>query len=119
MRFLCFVFLGLACVEEPVEVVDTGELDPDCMDAQLVTYNNFGESFMTHSCQGCHASSAPNRFEAPEDISFDDLEAVWEQSDVILAVATGATPTMPPQGGVTELQRTKLIWWLRCGEPGL
>ena len=118
MRFVWLVLVFFGCTEDPVDVVDTGEIDPDCSDAQLVTYNNFGESFMTHSCQGCHASSAPNRFEAPEDVAFDDLESVWEQSEVILAVATGPAPTMPPQGGVTELQRTKLIWWLRCGEPG-
>lgn len=119
MRFLWLLMVGLGCEEIPAEVSDTGEVDPDCVDAQLVTYNNFGESFMKHSCQGCHASTAPNRFEAPEDVTFDDLESVWAQSEVILAVASGSAPTMPPQGGVTELQRTKLIWWLRCGEPGL
>ena len=118
MRWLWIVVVLGACSEEPADIEETGVVDPDCIDAQLVTYNNFGKSFMTHSCQGCHASTAANRFEAPEDVSFDDLDAVWDQANTILAVATGPAPTMPPQGGVTELQRTKLIWWLRCGEPG-
>lgn len=119
MRFFCLLLVLASCTEEVPDVIDTGEPDPECVDAQTVTYNNFGKSFMTHSCQGCHASTAPNRFEAPEDVSFDDIDAVWDQADVILAVASGSAPSMPPQGGVTDLQRTKLIWWLRCGEPGL
>jgi len=108
----------LGCSSEVIDTGDTGEIDPECVDAQLVTYNNFGESFIKHSCQGCHFSEAVNRYGAPETVSFDDLEAVWDRASSILAVAAGPSPVMPPQGGVTELQRIKLIWWLRCGDEG-
>ena len=118
MRFFPLWIVLVACAAEVEDTADTNEIDPECVDAQLVTYNNFGESFMTHSCQGCHASTAPNRYGAPEEVSFDDLDAVWRQAATILAVSTGPAPSMPPQGGVTGIQRTKLQWWLRCGEEG-
>jgi cytochrome c5 len=119
MRLLLFFPFLLACTEDQVDTSETGEVDPECVDAQLVSYNNFGKSFMTHSCQGCHATTAPDRYDAPEDVSFDDLESVWDKSGLILAVATGPESIMPPLGGVTDIQRTKLVWWLRCGEKGL
>lgn len=118
MRWIWILPLLFACKEDPVDTGETAEVDPVCVDAQQVTYNNFGKSFMTHSCQGCHATSAPNRFGAPEEVTFDDLESVWSQAALILAVATGDGASMPPQGGITEIQRTKLLWWLYCGEEG-
>jgi len=118
MRIWSIAIFGVACSADPVDTGDTVEIDPLCEDAQLVTYNNFGKSFITHSCQGCHSSDAINRFNAPEDVTFDDLDQVWDQAAVILAVAGSDTPTMPPQGGVSEDDRTKLFWWLGCGEVG-
>ena len=73
---MLFAAFAAACSSELVDTADTGEVDPDCVDAQLVTYNNFGEGFIKHSCQGCHSSEAANRYGAPEDASFDDLDAV-------------------------------------------
>ncbi len=119
MRFLTLPLLFAACAADPIDTADTAVEDPECSEAQLVTYNNFGKSFLTHACQGCHASTAPERYDAPEDVTFDDLDSVWEQVSVILAVAAGDKPTMPPQGGVTDMERTKLEWWLQCGEEGL
>jgi cytochrome c5 len=120
MRFVTLPLLLLACgASDPLDTADSAVVDSDCSDAQLVTYNSFGKSFLTHSCQGCHASTAPDRYGAPEDVTFDDLESVWERSSIILAVAVGDEPTMPPQGGVNDMERTKLRWWLQCGEEGL
>lgn len=102
----------------PVDsAVDTGEPDP-CAGVPVVTYASFGEGFMLENCQGCHASTTEERYGAPESVTFDTIEEVWAWAEVILAVATGEEPAMPPQGGVHEDDRTKLEWWLGCAEPG-
>jgi cytochrome c5 len=86
-----------------------------CVDAPVVTYANFGRGFMTQHCQSCHASTTPDRHDAPEAVTFDDEEQVWAQVDRILARATGPEPTMPPQGGVSDDDRYLLEVWLSCG----
>lgn len=135
-----FVLILLACTGKP-EPTDSAATDdsggdssahtgetaapdtaPDtsdpCYDAPTVTYANFGRGFMTVACQGCHASTAADRYDAPEGVSFDDVDQCWEWSDRILVRATGDDPGMPPQGGVTEDERQLLYWWLTCAEPG-
>lgn len=103
----------------PVDSAQPDDTAPDpCADVPTVTYANFGRGFMTGNCQGCHASSAPDRYDAPEEVSFDDVDQCWAWAVDILAVATGSSPSMPPQGGVTEDDRQKLEWWLTCAEPG-
>lgn len=94
---------------------DEASTDPACADAPITTYDNFGAGFLTESCLACHASTAPDRHGAPEDVVFDTEEQVWALSDRILAVATGDDPTMPPEGGVTDEDRARLEVWLRCG----
>jgi hypothetical protein len=93
-------------------------VDPLCVEAPVVTYNNFGEGFMVESCQSCHASTAPDRVGAPESVSFDNVEQCWTWRDRILARAAGDEPTMPPLGGVDEDERLLLQIWLTCAEPG-
>ena len=39
-----------------------------------VTWDSFGQSFLITHCQGCHASTSPQRYGAPEGISFDTQE---------------------------------------------
>ena len=101
-------------VDDSVPIVDSGL----CDEAPVVTWANFGQGFITENCQGCHASTAIDRYGAPESVTFDDLEEVWAQSDRILARSTGDSPTMPPAGGVSEDDRTRLVWWLECAEEG-
>lgn len=91
--------------------------DP-CADAPTVTYANFGRAFVTGSCQGCHASTAADRYDAPETVTFDTVDECWTWSARILARAAAADPTMPPQGGVTDDDRQLLTWWLTCSEEG-
>ena len=94
-------------------------LSPDlCEEVPLVNYNNFGQGFMTEHCQGCHASTALDRYGAPEDVTFDTVNQVWERADRILARAGGAEPSMPPADGVNADDRTRLEWWLQCAEWG-
>lgn len=96
----------------------TDSADPACADAPTVTWNSFGAGFILENCQGCHASTAPDRFGAPDAVVFDTLTDCWDQADRILARAAGVSPTMPPQGGTTEDDRTLLTWWLTCATPG-
>lgn len=102
--------------EESDEPVDS--VEQYCDEAPTVTYESWGRGFLTESCNGCHASSAPDRHGAPEDVHFDTVDEVWTWSNVILSVATGDAPTMPPRGGVSDDDRTRLSWWLVCAEWG-
>ncbi len=108
-------------VSPPIQV-DTGETADTggdiCDDVPVVTYANFGSSFITHNCQGCHASTSQNRNGAPQDVIFDSVDEVWGWSDRILERTTGDDPSMPPMGGPDDDERTKLGWWLRCAEEG-
>lgn len=107
------ILLALACAG----ATESAAPDP-CAEVPVVTWANFGEAFVTHECQGCHASTATERYGAPEDVSFDTVEQVWAQADLVLLVAAGETPTMPPRGGVEEDDQQRLRWWLECAEPG-
>lgn len=93
---------------------DTGYWN--CDNAQEVTYANFGEGFLRHNCQGCHASSTNNRHGAPENVTFDTMEDAWKWKDRILTTTLSNPPTMPPAGKITENQAILLHWWLECGE---
>lgn len=98
-------------------VVTTADTGP-CVGVPAVTYANFGEGFILHFCQGCHASTTPNRYDAPEDVTFDSAEQVWEWRERILIRAAVEPPTMPPAGVTTADDRVRLGWWLNCAEDG-
>lgn len=89
-----------------------------CATAPVVTYESFGSGFLTENCQTCHASTAPDRHEAPEEVSFDDVTQAWTWADRILARSGGDSPTMPPMGGTTEDDRYLLEVWLSCAPEG-
>jgi len=97
--------------------VDTGDA---CRDAPLVTWDSWGHGFMLSACQGCHGADVDDRHGAPQGVGFDTVDQVWQWSALILQRAAPATgsPTMPPAGGTTEDDRTRLRWWLACGTPG-
>jgi uncharacterized membrane protein len=101
---------------------DSGEVDwasLSCDEAPVVTYANFGQGFITHYCQGCHASASAHRYGAPDDVTFDNLEEVWTWDGRILIRASGAEEAdMPPAGGTGADDRQKLRWWLECAEAG-
>jgi uncharacterized membrane protein len=114
----------VACQPGRPEGDGTGEHDTDesvaCADVPAMTWANFGRGFTIEACQGCHASTVDGdaRFGAPEWVVFDTVDQVWALADLVLAVSAGDSPTMPPQGGVTDDDRARLEWWLSCGEPG-
>ena len=97
----------LSCSTEPASFHDTGCDTP-------YSYLNFGKGFMSSHCQGCHASTSPNRYGAPSSVHFDDEAAVWAWRERILERTTGESPDMPPGGGVVETELDALEDWLSC-----
>jgi uncharacterized membrane protein len=87
-----------------------------CAEAPLVTWENFGAGFITGNCQPCHASTSVARHDAPESVVFDTHDDVRLHRPRILATATSQTPSMPPAGGVTAVQRQLTRVWLECFE---
>lgn len=110
MRAIPLVAL-LACGDKPTE---TAQDTSPCADAPTVTWETWGEGFVTENCQACHASSSPDRNGAPEDVVFDSEADVLDQAVTVLAVAAGEAPTMPPEGGVSDDDRALLEIWLTC-----
>jgi uncharacterized membrane protein len=88
-----------------------------CEDQPAVTWDNFGRGFVTENCETCHARSSTNRQFAPEDVNFDTEDDVAAHAELMLAVATGPNPAMPPEGGVSDDDRIRLAIWLRCDPP--
>ncbi len=96
---------------------DSGvETTDACDDAPVVTWDNFGDGFVTENCQTCHSSTTENRNGAPPTVVFDTREETLAQADAILRAVTSDAPTMPPQGGVSDDDRTLVSYWLTCWE---
>ena len=112
-----FLMISLLGCTGSTESVDSGSRDT-CDTAPPVNYANFGEGFLTENCQGCHASTAPNRYEAPESVVFDTVDDAWAWRDRILyRVLEDANP-MPPAGGANADDMQRLEWWFECSEEG-
>lgn len=115
------VFFACAVGGDPA-AGDTGagadSHDEACADVPTLDWDNFGHGFLVASCQGCHASTATERQGAPEAVVFDTVDDAWRQKEAILRSAAGDAPSMPPRGGVSDDDRTRLKWWLECGTPG-
>jgi hypothetical protein len=94
----------------------TDSVDPICADAPVVTWDSWGQGFLSANCQSCHSSTTLDRHGAPDDIIFDDRDTALAVSDRILARSAGDNPTMPPSGGVSEDDRYRLEVWLTCWE---
>jgi uncharacterized membrane protein len=86
-------------------------------DVPVLTWESFGEGFVTTYCQGCHASTAPDRHGAPEHVAFDTEEDAMLWRYRILATAGFDGLTMPPGGGPTDEDRALLEAWLGCADP--
>ena len=117
------------CRMLPLALLACGSMDDDgddaytdtgvpawCDDAPVLTWNNFGQGFVTEHCQACHASTAEERNGAPSDVVFDTREETLARADQLLARAAGADATMPPRGGVSDDDKEMLEIWLQCWE---
>ena len=90
------------------------EAAAECEDEPVLAWENFGDGFFTEYCQGCHATTSPDRFGAPTAVVFDDEATVRaSDADLVELVRSGA---MPPGGGVPAADVELLASWLRCGE---
>ena len=98
----------VACGSESEPQAECGDEVP------LVSWETFGEGFLTTYCQGCHAADSLDRQKAPETIVFDTEEDALANKAGILAAAASDAPTMPPNGGPGDADRDKLDIWLTC-----
>lgn len=112
------VIVGGGCLVddgETDELEESGEAaSTSCADAPMITWETFGEGFVTTHCQGCHASGSADRGDAPDTIVFDQEADVLRMKKAILESAGSDEPTMPPTGGTTDEERVRLRIWLSC-----
>jgi len=106
----------LVCVLGALIGCEAPELDAFCEDAPVITWESFGQDFMQHNCQACHASTTNNRHGAPESMTFDTYEQVLNAREFILDRAFGDAADMPPSGGVDADELWQAEVWLRCYE---
>jgi len=97
-----------ACGEGPGD--PTGST---CPDDSTLTWETFGEAFVTNNCSRCHASQ-----ESPRLASQRDVQGNIDIIDRVAASGPNATNTfMPEEGEVSDADRKKLGEWLACGAP--
>lgn len=92
---------------QPIEDVEEGA----CSDP--VTWEGWGEGFFASYCDACHSASTPDRYGAPEGLTFDTYEEVVVQA-VVIESSVLVNETMPVGGGVTEEDRILLLRFLQC-----
>jgi uncharacterized membrane protein len=105
--------LLLACTEAP----DSALTDTACSaeeEGYALTWSSWGQGFFRTYCDACHAADSPQRFGAPEDVSFDTLEELrrWEARVRVRTLEQG---DMPLGGGVHEDDLLLLEAYLDCG----
>ena len=85
-------------------------------DGSVLTYETFGEDFMTGWCQSCHGSSSGDRRGAPGEYIFDTVEQIRRHKERIYVRSAGSNTSMPPGPDDPSLdEREKLAEWLACG----
>jgi cytochrome c5 len=96
----------------------------DCPDGSTLTYESFGQKFMSDYCLRCHSSSVKgaDRKGAPADHNFDSLaeiEILIDHIDQKAASGPESTNTSMPTGDPKPSMelREQLGEWLACGAP--
>jgi uncharacterized membrane protein len=83
-----------------------------------LTYDNFGEAFLTGWCQTCHGAPDPERHGAPDGYDFGTPEDVRRWRARIFARAAAINTSMPPgPDDPSAEERDMLADWLACGAP--
>lgn len=121
MRFLAvlWVSLLLACSESEAETEPEPDptTEPRCgEEIPILSWEGFAQGFLITHCQGCHASTSPDRHDAPENVTFDTEEEALAWRERILITAGTEPYTMPPGGGPTDEDRERLVAWLTCAD---
>ena len=90
---------------------------PTCDDRDPpLTYENWGEAYISDFCVGCHSSlvEGAERRGATVGVDFNTYGDVMRRVDRIEARGTGPDFTMPPSGGPNEEQIRIFEEWLTC-----
>ena len=95
---LLLVCFGLAC---------GGECE------SVPSYEDWTQGFLKSKCQSCHSTQTLYRYNAPENIFFDDYEDALEHIEAIRSSVL-ERETMPPGGGLSEDEKILLEQWLEC-----
>jgi uncharacterized membrane protein len=114
---------GGCCEDEEVLGPPT---EKECPPTQTLTYENFGQAFVTDYCTDCHSSTkvGSDRNGATEDHDFDTLLGIRQVAEHIDRAAgigpASANRNMPPDEETaqpTDEEREKLAEWIACGAP--
>lgn len=105
--------LGLSCTGGGH---DTGgvAVDPLCEKGYGLTWASWGEAYFATYCDACHAADSPNRFGAPDGVSFDTRAEARRWAPRIRARVL-EDQTMPLGGGVSDDDLYLLNVYLTCG----
>jgi uncharacterized membrane protein len=91
--------------------------NPECTHEPPLSYENFGQEFLTTHCVGCHSSlytTEERREGAPIGVDFDTYERVLQWATQMEVATTGVEPTMPPGGGPGADEIVLFTEWLHC-----
>lgn len=80
-----------------------------------LTYQSFGQDFMSKHCQTCHGQLGSERRGAPLAYDFGTVELVRSYRERIYIRAASVNTTMPPgPDDPSADEREKLAQWLAC-----
>ena len=83
-----------------------------------LTYESFGQKFMSDNCQTCHGMPSKDRQGAPSAYDFGSRDDVLRFRERIFLRAAADNTTMPPgPDDPSKQDREKLAEWLSCGAP--
>ena len=88
----------------------------DCDREPPLTFDNFGEAFLSKHCTGCHSvlHEGNLREGAPLGVDLNTYADVLMWAERIDSRVLD-TLDMPPGGGPSEDERAQLHEWLQCG----
>lgn len=112
---MIWVLLLLAC---GADSGDSGTAYTGACDrSPPLSWDSFGQGFMSTHCAGCHSSLYPEgmREGAPVGVDLDTYTGVLQWVDRVEARTLGEGATMPPGGGPSDAERALLAEWLACG----
>lgn len=86
-----------------------------CVREPPLDYENMGKGLIERHCRSCHGEFrvGAQRSFAPVGVDFDEEGDVLAWADLIYQEAV-IDRTMPPAGGMLELERLLLEEWMRC-----
>lgn len=106
MKHVMALLLTVGCTGAESTGITASTLQ--CPTDSTLTYETFGESFISDNCLECHASK--------EKPLLNTQAQVQANASKILEEAVYTT-AMPEDGSMTTAQREMLGEWIKCGTP--